>query len=391
MDRQSPTLGRRASPQNVNDALQAMNGAFREHKNIDIDAEGTVRPSRSEEGRIDFRMMFSRLFSEHLDPGATLHEKMVAEVSTRMEIDGERAAYIVNKRIGAVPDIRQAIGQRDLAPIEDRWTRLARELSNRQEEMVLMRRSAELEDIKQAFPVELGLSNLDNQVVSLKRSFSDDAQAQIIRAYVSLTDDPVDPGTGLSAQFVADARRAVFTFVDDQGKEQSYDGAPAEVVIEALRKFARDDQALAGTLSKMANQRALAGVFEQLNADFPTPAGEPHAARERVRLPKTTASEVCIYRMERGTDDSIIVTSDYYSRPHKLLVSPTRSVLVNRWDGWEASAGPANFGMHCHCALRLSEPLMTAGRIKPTYVEPPYGEFRIAIAWQQMETAQAKS
>ncbi len=391
MERQSPTLLRHASPQTVNDALQAMNGAFREHKNIDIDADGTVQPSRTEEGRTDFRMMFSRLFADRTDPGATLHEKMVSEVSNRMEIDGERAAYIVNKRIGSLPDIRQAIGQRDLAPIEDRWARLARELSNRQEEMSLMRRSAELEDIKQGLPVELELSNIDGHVASLKRNFSEDAQAQILEAYDSLAEDSVDPGTGLSPQFVKDAHRAIFVFVDDKGVEQTFDSAPAEVVIEALRNFAHDDQGLAGSLSKLVNQRALAGVIMQLNVDFPTPAAEPHAISERVRLPTQTASEVCVYRMERGPDNSIIVSNDYYSRPHKLLLSSNRSVTVNRWDGWEASASPTNFGKHCHCALRLSEPLMMAGRIDATFVAPPYAEFKIAIAWQQMEEAHTRS
>ena len=388
MERQSPTLVRRTSPQTVNDALQAVNNAFREHKEIDIDAAGTMQPGRAEAGRTDFRMLFTRLFVERADPGETLHQKMVSEVSIRMDIDGERAAYIVNKRVGSLPDVRQAIVQHDMAPIEERWAKLARELSNRQEEMGLMRRSAELQDIKQGFPVELELSNLDDHVTLLKRPFSSDAQAAIIAAYESLAEDEVDPGTGLSPQFVKDARRSTFVFVDSEGSEQVLDGAPTEVVIDALRRFAHEDQALAASLSKLVNQRALAGIFQQLNEDFPTPAGEAHAAVERVRLPRTTPGEICIYRLERGTDGSILITTDYYRRPHKLLITSSNlSVPVNRWDGWEEAAGPVNFGCHAHCALRATESLLKARRFDVTYVEPPYAEFRYSIAWQLMEAA----
>ncbi len=384
MERQSPTLVRRASPQTVNDALQAVSSAFREHKEIDVDAAGTLQPGRTEAGRTSFRTMFSRLIFERADPGEALHEKMVSEVSNRMNIDGERAAYIVNKRVGSPPDIRQAIVRHDLAPIEDRWSKLAKELSNRQEEMKLMRRSAELEDIKQGFPVELELSNLDDHVAQLKRDFSAEAQAQIIEAYDSLEKDPVEPGTGLTEQFVKDAKRAIFVFVDHTGKEQSFKGGPAEAVIDALRSFANHDQTLAGTLSKLVGQRALASIYTQLNYDFPTPAGEPHAVSEK--LPKLTENDLGVYRMERRNDGSIIVSNDYYSRPHKLLlVSSNRGVPVNRWEGWQAEPGPENFGKHCHCALRLSESLMKAGRIDATFVEPPYAEFRIAIDWQAME------
>ncbi len=390
MERQSPALVRRPSPQTVNDALQAANNAFREHKEIDVDAKGTLQPGRTAEGQTSFRLMFSRLFVERADPGEALHQKMVAEVSNRMNIDGERAAYIVNKRVGSLPDVRQAIVHHDLAPIEDRWSKLAKELSNRQEEMNLMRRSAELQDIKQGFPVELELSNLDGHVAELKRDFSVVAQAHIIEAYESLAQDPVDAGTGLSEQFVKDAKRAIFVFVDHRGVEQSFNSAPTEVVMNALRRFANDDQTLAGTLSKLVNQRALASVYHQLKDDFPTPAGEPHAVSERMKMQKPTSGEVCIYRMERRNDGSIVVTSDYYSRPLKLfLMSSDRSVPVNRWEGWQAEAGPENFGSHCHCALRLSESLMKAGRIDATFIEPPYGEFRIAIDWQLMEAARA--
>ena len=388
MERQSPTLVRRVSPQTVNDALQAVNHAFREHKEIDVDAAGTMQPSRTEAGRTDFRMLFSRLFLERADPGETLHQKMVSEVSSRMDIDGERAAYIVNKRVGSLPDIRQAMVQHDLAPIEERWAKLARELSNRQEEMSLMRRSAELQDIKQGFPVELELSNLDDHVSELMRPFSGDAQAAILASYESLAGDEIDPGTGLSPQFVKDARRSTFVFVERDGTEQVLDGAPTEVVIDALRRFAHEDQALAANLSKLINQRALAGLFQQLNDDFPTPAGEPHAAVERVRLPKTTHGEVCIYRVERGTDGNLLITSDYYRRPHKLLITSSNlSVPVNRWDGWENAAGPGNFGSHVHCALRATESRLKAQRFDVTYVEPPYAEFRYAIAWALMEAA----
>lgn len=251
MERQSPTLVRHASPQTVNDALQAVSSAFREHKEIDVDAAGTLQPGRTEAGRMAFRTMFSRLFVERADPGEALHQKMVSEVANRMNIDGERAAYIVNKRVGSPPDVRQAIVYHDLAPIEDRWSKLAKELSNRQEEMKLMRRSAELEDIKQGFPVELELSNLDDHVAQLKRDFSAEAQAQIIEAYDSLEKDPVEPGTGLTEQFVKDAKRAIFVFVDHTGKERSFKGGPAEAVIDALRSFANHDQTLAGTLSKL--------------------------------------------------------------------------------------------------------------------------------------------
>ncbi len=390
MERQSPTLVRRPSPQTVNDALQAATSAFREHKEIDVDSSGTLQPGRTAAGHTAFRLMFTRLFVERADPGEALHQKMVGEVSNRMNIDGDRAAYIVNKRVGSLPDIRQAIVHHDLAPIEDRWSKLAKELSNRQEEMNLMRRSAELQDIKQGFPVELDLSNLDGHVSELKRDFSVEAQAQIIESYESLEHDAVEPGTGLSEQFVKDAKRAVFVFVDHKGVEQSFDGGPTEAVVDALRSFTNHDQTLAGTLSKLVNQRALASVYNQLNTDFPTPAGEPHAVSERVKMDKPTANEVCIYRMERRNDGSILVTSDYYSRPHKLLlVSSNRSVPVNRWEGWQDPAGPDNFGKHCHCALRLSESLMKAGRIDATFIEPPFAEFRIAIDWQSMEAARA--
>lgn len=386
MERQSPTLVRRPSPQTVNDALQAATSAFREHKEIDVDSSGTLQPGRTAAGHTAFRLMFTRLFVERADPGEALHQKMVGEVSNRMNIDGDRAAYIVNKRVGSLPDIRQAIVHHDLAPIEDRWSKLAKELSNRQEEMNLMRRSADLQDIKQGFPVELELSNLDGHVAELKRDFSAEAQVEIIESFDSLADDPVEAGTGLAEQFVKDAKRAVYIFVDHKGVEQYFEGGPTEAVIDALRSFANHDQTLAGTLSKLASQRSLAGVYTQLNNDFPTPAGEPHAASERVKLPKSTDSEMCIYRMERKNDGSILVTSDYYKRPHRFfLISSQRYVPVNRWEGWQEKASPDNFGSHCHCTLRLSESLMKAGRIDATFVEPPYAEFRIAIDWQAME------
>lgn len=386
MERQSPTLVRHASPQTVNDALQAASSAFREHKEIDVDATGTLQPGRTEAGRTSFRTMFSRLFVERADPGAALHQKMVSEVSNRMNIDGERAAYIVNKRVGSPPDVRQAIVRHDLAPIEDRWSKLTKELSNRQEELNLMRRSVELEDIKQGFPVELELSNMDGHVAYLKRDFSAEAQAEIIESFDSLADDSVEAGTRLAEQFVKDAKRAIYIFVDHKGVEQYFEGGPTEAVIDALRSFANHDLTLAGTLSKLASQRALAGVYTQLNKDFPTPAGEPHAASERMKLPKSTDSEMCAYRMERKNDGSILITSDYYTRPHRLLlISSQRYVPVNRWEGWQERASPQNFGSHCHCALRLSESLMKAGRIDATFVEPPYAEFQIAIDWQAME------
>ncbi len=100
MDRQS-FIRHQLPAQTVNDALLTLSGALREHKDIDVDATGNLQPGQDRPGRPDFRTLFTRIFTERPDPGAVLHEKMVAEVCNRLEIDGERAAYIVNKRIGA--------------------------------------------------------------------------------------------------------------------------------------------------------------------------------------------------------------------------------------------------------------------------------------------------
>lgn len=384
MDRQSAV--RHHAPQTVNDALLAMNGALREHKDIAVDATGDLQPGHTQTGNTDFRTLFTRLFVDRPDPGAALHEKMVAEVCHRLEIDGERAAYIVNKRIGALPEIRTAIDHRDLARIEERWSRLASELTSREEEAHLVKRNADLADIMQGLPVELALSNLTGHVSELSRPFSEEAQADILDACRALASDPADAGTGLSAQFVADASRSIYIFVDDDGRAQVFNSAPAELVIAGLRNFARDDQVLAGSLSKLANQRASLAVANQLPRDFPTPAGEPHAVVQRLTTAKVSGNEECVYRLERLTDGAIVMTNDYYSRPHLLYMTGSgRSVPVNRWEGWDGPPGPENFGKHTHCVLKMSELALRDNQIDAEFAEPPYAEFRICIAWQQLE------
>ena len=77
MDRLTLASGRHTSPQTVNDALAAANGALRQHKTIAVDEAGSLRPGRAEGEATDFRMIFTRLFTEPVDPGATLHQKMV--------------------------------------------------------------------------------------------------------------------------------------------------------------------------------------------------------------------------------------------------------------------------------------------------------------------------
>lgn len=386
MERHSPTLGRRPSPQTVNDALLAATDAFRDHKEIDVDANGTLQPGRAVSYLTSLQTLFSRLYYKRTDASETLLQKMIGEVSTRMNIDSEHAASIITKRVGSLSDIRQAIVQHDLTQIEDRWSRLATELSNHQEEMRLINRNRELEDIKQVMPRELELSNLDGYVSELKREFSKNAQARILEAYDTLANDSVDAEHGLAPQFVKDAHRATFIFVDQHGIEQTYSGAPNEAVIAALRSFANDDQAVAACLSKLINQRALAGVYVELHFDFPTPTGGPHAAPENVIKSNRSSHETSIYKLERDARGGIIITSDYYHRPHKLqLLSSNRGVPVNRWQGWDQDAGPDNFGSHCHCALRVTETLLKANRMDATYVAPPYAEFRYQIAWDLIE------
>lgn len=129
MERPSPMLARQVAPQTVNDALEAVAAAFRDHKKIAVDAAGTLQAGRTQEGIRDFRQILSRLFIDRAEPADALHAKMVKEVSTLMEIDAERAAYIVNKRVGALPDIRNAMAMHEMAPIADRWIRLTTDLS----------------------------------------------------------------------------------------------------------------------------------------------------------------------------------------------------------------------------------------------------------------------
>ncbi len=397
MDRLTLASGRHTSPQTVNDALAAANGALRQHKTIAVDEAGSLRPGRAEGEATDFRMIFTRLFTDPVDPGATLHQKMVAEVALQMNIDGDRAAYIVNKRIGALTDIRSAIDHRDLAPIQERWSKLASELSRhteeirltQREEMRLKHREMLLEKFSAGFPAELPLSALDGHAARLKRPFSEGAQAQIIDDYQSLEQDRVDAGTGLAPQFVADAHRATFIFVDQHGKEQVFTQGPREAVIKALRSFAHDDQGLAACLSKMINQRGLAGLYMQMYADFPTPAGDLLAAAGEVAASRSTANQVSIYRLARNGDGHITISTDYYDRQHLLeLVSGREKIAVNRWEGWTKAVSPDNFSIHLHCALRASEADLQANRIKVTFVEPPTAEFRYQIAWELLDAKQ---
>ncbi len=389
MERLRTSTGRPVSPQTVNDALAAANGALREHRGIEVDAAGSLQPERTDDKGMDFRTMFTRLFSEPVDPGATLHQKMVAEVAHSMNIDGDRAAYIVNKRVGALPDIRNAISGRDLAPIAGRWSRLEKELSRHAEEIRLTQRDAALEKFKLGFPAELPLSNLDGHVATLKRPFSESAQTEILNDYQNLDMDSVDAGTGLAPQFVKDANRATFIFVGDDGQEQVFTQGPVEAVIAALRSFARDDQPMAACLSKMINQRGMAGLYVPMHSDFPTPAGDSHASPSEVADSKRTDKQASIYRLARDGHGHITITTDYYERPHMLLIESNKeNIPVNRWDGWTRAAGQDNFGVHLHCALRASEADLQANRIHVSFIEPPHAEFRYQIAWELLEKPQ---
>ncbi len=386
MERFNFSSARPVSPQTVNDALAAANGALREHKTIAVDDAGSLKPGRAEGEPADFRMIFTRLFTEPLDPGATLHQKMVAEVANQMHIDGDRATYIVNKRVGALTDIRHAIDHRDLAPIAERWSRLARELSRHTEETRLAYRDAVLEKFRLGCPVDLPLNPVEGHVATLKRPFSEGAQVQILDDYQQLNKDSVDAGTGLAPEFVKDANRATFIFVGDDGQAQVFTYGPVEAVIAALRRFAQDDQPMAACLSKMINQRGLAGLYVPLHTDFPTPTGERLAAPCEVKASKGTAKQVSMYRLARDGDGHITITTDHYERHHLLQVESSKEhIPVNRWEGWTGDVGPDNFSVHVHCALRTSESDLQANHIDVRFVEPPYAEFRYQIAWDLLD------
>lgn len=376
----------------VSEIFARIEYAANHNRPLDLDEGGSIIAGKKLSTGDAVAGRFKTLFVNDKDTAirAAVMKNMIEESLAILPQEQKACEKLIQERVpslGKLSYISTAIGDDPSKEINAQWKDLQSELRSKLQGKQLHQRQAMLDAMNQLLPAEMELMNMEGEVFKFQRKLSDQAQANIIDGFVELDKDQIGP-VGIHDQAEKDLNRANFRFI--YREQQETDGQPSEPlsiefppgnkerVLQHLERICGNDPTTIATVSKMLGQRALAPLVIALATDFAprNPSEAPPVLNTRNKEEKEKLH--LVYSIEQTGDGRLLVGAEYGSKCEEYADAyGVRTWAINRssrWRGPPSAQNVALFGTYC-LSVNLSD--LSEGRIRPTFVKPAEGGYRI--------------
>lgn len=261
---------------------------------------------------------------------------------------------------------------------------------------IIARRIAILPQINSGLPKNMPISTAEN-IAILSQELPNNFQQQVLDDFKSLSvkksDGPVTP----EKQFDLDVERMVVSFkpapdiqtikpnLISSGMSTNPNFRSSQAVITDLKVFAANDPSLTGMLTRLLNQKALAGLAINAWLSVPVADGAILNAPSFGQAEKKIFNQTTIFELSASGTDDIFLDCTYIQKSHLLFDAKGKEWEVNRGKEWEGDVNDRNCGQRLKLKLKFSRNELRQGISNPQIVEAPTISYFIKPAWNLID------
>lgn len=258
---------------------------------------------------------------------------------------------------------------------------------------IIARRIAVLPEINSGLPKNMAISPAD-EIALISQKLPSDFQQQVIDDFKKLSakkgESPAtpDPQYELDVQRIMVSIKPVSKAQSNTLKLEALNMAPdlksrsSEAVNADLKAFAANDANLAGMLTRMLNQKALAGLAVNAWQSTPVAGGGIMNAPSYLQAEKNIIrNQTSIFELSAEGKDNIFLECTYIQKSHLLCDANGKFWEVNRGRDWEGDVSDRNCGQRLKLRLKFSRAELRSGISNPQIVQAATIEYFIKPAW----------
>lgn len=268
---------------------------------------------------------------------------------------------------------------------------------------IIARRIAVLPEINSGLPKNMAISPAD-EIATISQKLPNDFQQKVIDDFKKLSAKKDESPATSDPQFELDVQRIVVS-IKPVSKAQtntmqleSLSMAPdlksrsSEAVNTDLKAFAANDVNLAGMLTRMLNQKALAGLAVNAWQSTPVAGGDiMNAPAFSIAEKNVIRFQTSIFELSAEDKDNIFLECTYLQKSHLLFDANGKSWKVNRGRDWEGDVSDRNCGQRLKLKLKFSRAELRSGISNPQIVQAATIECFIKPAWDIIDAELAAS
>lgn len=261
---------------------------------------------------------------------------------------------------------------------------------------IIARRIAILPEINSGLPKNMPISITEHIAIlsqELPKNFQQQVLDDFIKLSVTQSEGPVTP----DKQFDLDVERMVVSFKpapDNQtikpdlissGMSTNLKFRSSQAVVTDLKVFTANDPSLTGMLTRLLNQKALAGLAVNAWQSVPAKGGAILNAPSFGQAEKNIRNQTTIFELSASGTDDIFLNCTYIQKSHLLFDAKGKEWEVNRGKEWEGDVNDRNCGQRLKLQLKFSRDELRQGISNPKIVEAPTISYFIKPAWDLID------
>ena len=230
-------------------------------------------------------------------------------------------------------------------------------------------------DLEKLIPIGLKIEKDKNFIATMTHFYSEKTIKLILDDFKNLEQQKLDSKTQIDPQFQSDANRCNFNFISN-GKKLSFGLGKKEKVIDALINFCGGNVKLAGTLSKLLSQTAIAPLVNAEYSDIQWGRdGSP------IVLEDKTQPEKLEYTLTREKNGDILFSFLGLKKSTQIQNPSTgKTYKINQGKAYSGEPSQQNFAVRSLLSIRLKQTDLDQNIIDPAVIQPPQITYCISLS-----------